>query len=193
MKRLSLLLSINLLFFNTGFSVDHLKLTAMADPVDSVLVKYTAYNLWANQQFASWLAESSEELLDMEIESSFNTIRKTLIHIWNAEYVWLKALKNEEMDEPPGKSFEGSKEALFEGLLQQSQDFHQYVSAMDRGQLNGSRMRSNGREFSVADMIHHCMNHSTYHRGQLVTMGRQAGLKNPPRTDLIYYTGLDNK
>ncbi|MFN2424735.1 MAG: DinB family protein [Cryomorphaceae bacterium] len=35
------------------------------------------------------------------------------------------------------------------------------------------------------------MNHSTYHRGQLVTMGRQAGLSTPPQTDYIFYVRKD--
>jgi len=31
------------------------------------------------------------------------------------------------------------------------------------------------------------MNHGTFHRGQLVTMGRSLGLTDPPKTDFIHY------
>ena len=38
-------------------------------------------------------------------------------------------------------------------------------------------------------MIHHCMNHSTYHRGQLITLARQLGMRaGVPSTDLLYYS-----
>ncbi|WP_315819131.1 DinB family protein [Paraflavitalea speifideaquila] len=31
------------------------------------------------------------------------------------------------------------------------------------------------------------MNHSTYHRGQVVTIGHQVGLKDAPITDYMFY------
>jgi uncharacterized damage-inducible protein DinB len=33
----------------------------------------------------------------------------------------------------------------------------------------------------------HCMNHSTYHRGQIVTMGRNLGFTDAPMTDYNFY------
>jgi uncharacterized damage-inducible protein DinB len=43
-----------------------------------------------------------------------------------------------------------------------------------------------GQAFSgpLVNLMKHVVNHSTYHRGQLVTQPRQLGLK-PPSTDLI--------
>lgn len=39
---------------------------------------------------------------------------------------------------------------------------------------------------SISEMLRHVVNHSTYHRGQIVTMLRQLG-KRPPSTDMILY------
>jgi uncharacterized damage-inducible protein DinB len=39
---------------------------------------------------------------------------------------------------------------------------------------------------SYRQMFRHVVNHSSYHRGQVVTMMRQAGVK-PPSTDLILF------
>jgi len=46
-----------------------------------------------------------------------------------------------------------------------------------------------GKEFNnpVWQLIMHCMNHSTFHRGQIVTMLRQFDVKDIPGTDLILY------
>jgi len=35
-------------------------------------------------------------------------------------------------------------------------------------------------------MMQHLVNHATYHRGQIVTMLRQLGVK-PTNTDMIFY------
>jgi uncharacterized damage-inducible protein DinB len=39
---------------------------------------------------------------------------------------------------------------------------------------------------TLADLIRHVVNHSTYHRGQLATQLRQLG-QIPPATDFIVY------
>jgi uncharacterized damage-inducible protein DinB len=155
-----------------------------------MLHKYTAYNLWANEQIANWLKDAPEDVFNQEIESSFSTIRKTLIHIWNAEYGWLNAIKNEPWGEAPGQQFEGDGQALLQGLMTASKAFHLHVSSLSPEAIESTTTNSRGTTISIGDMIQHCMNHSTYHRGQLITMGRQAGLTTPPRTDFIYYISL---
>jgi uncharacterized damage-inducible protein DinB len=37
------------------------------------------------------------------------------------------------------------------------------------------------------ELLQHCLNHSTYHRGQIVSIGHQVGLKDAPMTDYMYY------
>jgi uncharacterized damage-inducible protein DinB len=36
-------------------------------------------------------------------------------------------------------------------------------------------------------MIWHCINHQSFHRGQLVTFARQLGITDIPSTDYIVY------
>lgn len=44
-------------------------------------------------------------------------------------------------------------------------------------------------EMSLKLMVQHCTNHSTYHRGQLITLARQLGIKKEvPSTDLLYFS-----
>jgi uncharacterized damage-inducible protein DinB len=170
---------------------NELRVDSIGDDLTTMIQRYVAYNHWANQQFAEWLESASDEALNLEIESSFSSLKETVIHIWNAEYLWLQTVKNESSENAPGRNFNGSKENLLEGWLKASENFNTYVKTMTRADLLGKRPRSRGDGYtSIVDMIHHCMNHSTYHRGQLITMGRQAGLEKPPRTDFIYYVSL---
>lgn len=162
-----------------------------ADDFTAMIQRYTAYNQWANQQMADWLRTASEEQLELEIESSFSNLKETVFHIWNAEYLWLQIVKDEAYDNSPVKNFEGSKEELLNGWLVASANFENHVNTMSHEALKEERPNSRGDGITViSDMIHHCMNHSTYHRGQLITMGRQAGLVDPPRTDFIYYVRI---
>jgi uncharacterized damage-inducible protein DinB len=158
----------------------------------TLIQRYVNYNHWANEQFAQWMEAASEEDLNREIESSFSSLQETVKHIWSAEYLWLQVVKDESYEDNPAKSFEGNKEELFAGWLRASENFANYVNTISLDELQAKRARSSGEGFTaIVDMIHHCMNHSTYHRGQLITMGRQAGLPKPPRTDFIYYVGLE--
>ncbi|PYQ50925.1 MAG: damage-inducible protein DinB, partial [Acidobacteria bacterium] len=42
-------------------------------------------------------------------------------------------------------------------------------------------------EYSLGQMMQHLMNHSTYHRGQIVTMLRQLGAKGVSTDYLLYF------
>jgi uncharacterized damage-inducible protein DinB len=157
-------------------------------PLDTLSARYAHYNLWANTQMKNWLEEATTEQMNLEIESSFTSLRKTAMHIWNAEYLWLAVLKNESYEDMPANTFDGDERALLQGWLATSEAFYTYIASLSPEQLRGTRSSGADRPpLYVSDIIQHCMNHSTYHRGQLITMGRQAGLVSPPRTDFIYY------
>jgi uncharacterized damage-inducible protein DinB len=158
------------------------------DTDGGLLKNYASYNRWANERLVEWIAGASEEQFYREVESSFNTLEKTLLHLWNAEYGWLNTVRGENWGTPPGADFDGTAEELFEGFIATSKDFEEYVLGMDSDQFQEDRMLGrNGSPTSLKGIILHVFNHATYHRGQLITMGRQVGLKDPPRTDYIYY------
>lgn len=164
--------------------------------LESLLKDYASFNRWANTQMVEWLQSKPSELMEREMPSSFPTLKSTLLHIWSAEDIWLQRLKLVSPNVFLFQHFQGSTEDVFSGVLQCSAAFEAYVHAMPDAEfqqncdfklLNGTpdtRPRSY--------MIHHCMNHSTYHRGQVVTMARNFGLSDPPATDFIRYARLAN-
>ena len=50
------------------------------------LLKLAQYNLWANSTLLDWMIKAGEELADAKCESSFPTLRKTIYHIYDAEF-----------------------------------------------------------------------------------------------------------
>lgn len=159
-------------------------------PSDSILYKYVSYNQWANEKIAKWLSNLAEEVMYKEIESSFKSIAATVSHIWGAEMGWYQVIKGEPWDDSVVREFSGGTNALLESWLNTSRAFRDYILTLKGEQFRVNKKASEGREFTIEEMVHHTMNHSTYHRGQLITMGRQVGLENPPRTDYIYYIRL---
>ena len=62
--------------------------------MNHIVIDYTAYNEWANRKLSSFALKLDEKLLDTPLQSSFPTIRKTIAHIWDAQYTWLRRLHN---------------------------------------------------------------------------------------------------
>jgi uncharacterized damage-inducible protein DinB len=156
-----------------------------------LLENYTKYNLWANTKLTGFLQKLDPPLLDKELISSFKTIRQTAYHIWDAELIWYSRLKGESFTSWPSGSFTGSDNDFFKSFVEQSSKFVGFVEDKSEPHfLDSFTYRSiEGKEFtnSVADTILHCMNHSTFHRGQLVTMLRNVGYTDLASTDYISF------
>ena len=154
--------------------------------------KYARYNLWANQAIATWLLSKDQQLMGKEVKSSFPNINETLVHIWFAEHLWLQRLQNlplknvRELVNGQNTSF------IADGMIKESKLFVDYIESLTTSDLDRTICYSLIipeilEERSAWMIIHHIMNHSTYHRGQLVTMSRELGITDPPKTDFIQY------
>lgn len=156
-----------------------------------LLNDYASFNLWANTKMINWLQTKPIELMEREVPSSFPNLHLTLLHIWSAEKIWLERLQAIPPTTFLFQTFMGTATDVFEGLLAMSQQFADYVHALSESELQetlGFRLL-NGTEDSRPryQMIHHCLNHSTYHRGQIVTIARSLGIADPPATDFMQY------
>lgn len=155
-----------------------------------LLSTYVNYNLWANKRIVEMLRENSA-LIDKEVKSSFTSLRKTMYHIWGAEELWYKRLHGESLDHVPAMDFKGSFEEAEVKFIFISKLFHEFVSSKDENFFTQpcSYKDTRGNPYTHPHwwMIHHCMNHSTFHRGQLVTMLRAVGVTTIHATDMIVY------
>lgn len=156
-----------------------------------IYTSYARYNLWANRRMIEAYRKLPEDLVEKQIVSSFPSARLTFLHIWDAEFLWLNRLQGISPGTFPSKEFKGNIGDVYEQLESSSTAFLDFVENQPEeffGQMLHFKTISFGEQKQLAwQMIHHCLNHSTYHRGQLVTLGRQLGLEKLPPTDLIYY------
>ena len=146
---------------------------------------YAAYDLWANTLFVKRLDREPNELLDKEVPSSFTSLRKTLLHIRDAEHAWLCRLTGV----PP--KWPAEDDTTVGTLLKHNVLLRDHVAGLNDTKLEKiiayQDLRGNTHQNSTWQMLMHCFNHSTYHRGQLVTMMRGLGMDEVPHSDLIIY------
>lgn len=156
-----------------------------------LLKDYTKFNIWANERICRILEALPDDIIDKELKSSFSTIRKTIYHIWDAEAVWIKRLNGRSLNEGPSETFNGSFEEFKADFLGGSGKLFMYVINKDAKQIEQSLAYKNikGEPFTnkIYHIIQHVVNHSTFHRGQIVTMLRTAGITELLPTDFIAF------
>jgi uncharacterized damage-inducible protein DinB len=159
------------------------------------LKKLTQYNVWANGRIMDYIISAGEDKADMKLQSSFDTIRKTVYHIYDAETVWLVRLNNLELEYwPPSRDFDFSLVDFKDVLVNKSEELRaqldEYNTVTFHKMCSYKNTKGESYVTTIADIYQHIMNHSTYHRGQLITMLRTAGFNDVGSTDYITWKRL---
>jgi uncharacterized damage-inducible protein DinB len=144
-----------------------------------LLLSYAAYNAWANGLLLDVIRVLPEETQRKEVVSSFPSLRATLLHLMDAESMWWQRLQLQEKVTRPSETFEGDGRMLAAAIQQLDLQWLEYVTRSGEHVLEHVFHYQNTKreQFKqpVWQMLQHLFNHSTYHRGQLVTMLRQVG------------------
>ena len=154
-----------------------------------MLQQYAAYNLWAHQKLTHAILLMDENLHREKVSSSFTSLYATVLHLWNAESNWWQRMKLLEHIEDPGATFNGSMKEAIDGLLNQSALWSAFVQGASELKLHHvieyKWSHKEAIKQPLYQVIFHVFNHSTYHRGQLVTMMRNLGVTKIPKTDFM--------
>ena len=156
----------------------------------SEVLELFAYNAWANRQLFDAAAALLEDVYRRDLKSSHGGIHGTLAHIVWAEHLWLNRwLKQPNPAVAQGKDLRTAADvrARWEGI---EAERGRFLAGLSEAQLEETRTvkPSTGGEYqhTFSQMFHHAVDHSSYHRGQVVTMLRQVGVV-PPITGLIFF------
>ncbi len=157
----------------------------------TLLTSLCDYNVWANKRVVELIRSSPEDISDKLIESSFPSIRKTIYHIWDAQVIWLNRLQGISLNTWPNKEYDDVFAGYDLYFIQQSVDFHRFIQTRSDAYFETTcfykTLNGNDNQTKHWQIILHCMNHSTYHRGQIITMLRSIGSTNLISTDYIAY------
>jgi uncharacterized damage-inducible protein DinB len=159
-----------------------------------LLLQYAEYNVWANKLIIDAICQINASDLDREIVSSFPSVRATTYHTIGAELIWLQRL---ELLEHPYWFPDSFRDIFSEACIiwqNTSSDLERFVSSQRDAALTHkcefSDRKGTPYKMPVCEILQHVFNHSTYHRGQLVTMLRQLGATKIPATDFIGFVRL---
>ena len=151
-----------------------------------LLVHYARYDHWANFRFVERLQQLPDELLDRPVSSSFPSLRSTLLHIRDAENVWWGRLTGTVTTWPAESSLQIATLLPYCARLcawvEHCEEEEALARMVDYHDLRGNTCRQ-----PVWQLLMHCFNHSTQHRGQLITQMRALGIGELPANDLVVF------
>jgi len=144
------------------------------------LKRMVTYTDWANGAILDATAALDQEQLTRDLRSSFPSIRDTLLHIAESDWIWLRRWNGESPAGPPDwvAATHNEVRARWAAVMSERKAFLAPID--DAGMLRRvSYRRLDGSEHESAlwELLLHLVNHATYHRGQITTMLRQLGAR----------------
>jgi uncharacterized damage-inducible protein DinB len=152
-----------------------------------------AYNRWANAQVLDALSQLTEEQLKRNLSSSHGSVHGTLTHILAAEWVWLmrcKGVSPAALFDPADFSLDSLSAELAEVEREQKRFIDELAEQSLSTVVSYTNTKGEQWAYPLNQILQHVANHSTYHRGQVITMLRQLGA-DAVMTDFLVY--IDSK
>jgi uncharacterized damage-inducible protein DinB len=147
------------------------------------------FHYWARNRVLAAVELLTAEQYERPMGSSFSSIRDTLNHIYQAEWIWFERWNGVSPtsfpEAIPDLAALRAKWSELEGKVRA------YVDAagetgMDRV-VEYKLMSGKPGASPLWQMIAHVVNHASYHRGQVTTMLRQSGSVPAKSTDMITF------
>ena len=146
-----------------------------------------SYNLWATERITSWLMTIDQSQLYVDVGSSFGSIDRTLQHILSAQNYWYSIIIEDKVNEFDQPFKENSVAEVMSDIIKGAQKIVDDISELNEQQLI-ERIKASDSTQSRYEYIFHLVNHSSYHRGQVVSICRSLGIKDDiPVTDYDAY------
>jgi uncharacterized damage-inducible protein DinB len=148
------------------------------------------FNAWANRRLLDACAALTPEQFTRPMGSSFSSVRDTLAHILGAEWLWLERWHGRSHRSIPAAAEYADLAAIRRRWEEVERDLLAFVGELSATGLARRVAYHNtaGQPYESEqwELLAHLANHSTYHRGQVITLLRQLGAA-APSTDLIAF------
>src|SRR5205085_8926382 len=149
-----------------------------------------AYNQWANDRMLGDVRGPAATELTRDVVTRFKSSLGTIAHIYRAEWLWLQRWCKQS----PKRRLSLDDYRTLDDVERPWRDVRaeqmRFAAEIDEARLAERIAYENSQnerwEYTLARMIQHLVNHSTYHRGQVVTLLRQIG-RAARATDLLVW------
>ena len=159
------------------------------------------YDRWANNRVLQAVSTLSAEEFTRDLGGSFRSVRDTLVHIVGCEWGWLTCWKEPSPSPTFVMDFWTRHHAAFNPdafpdlaavhlkwaeVEREQVEFVNRVTNESLGQSLTKMLPVHTKQISLAHLMQHLANHSTYHRGQVALMMRQLAAE-PLATDFAIF------
>ena len=148
------------------------------------------YTIWANHRILRACATLAPDDFLRDAGGSFGSVRGTLAHVMGSEWVWLERWKGVSPERLPDESAFPNVVALRDRWT--VIEDHRRLWLLELPESDASAiiryktMQGATFEAPLWQLVQHVANHSTYHRGQVVSMLKQLGARTVS-TDLVLF------
>lgn len=144
------------------------------------------FHKWRQEKITTLLQEVDQTIFSQQLDGSFGSLYIILNHLVWAEKVWLGRVDNDELATMRSTDVAG----LLDDWGTVTQKWSQMVRQQDAEFFSKTirYFNTNGDAFenSLAEIIVHLVDHSTYHIGQMMNAVRGFGIE-PVSTNYIHY------
>src|SRR6266404_1363381 len=155
------------------------------------------FERWANNMVLQAASTLNAEEFTRDLGGSFRSVRDTLVHIVGVERGWLTCWKEPSPSSTFVKDYWTRHNALFNPnafpdlaavQLKWAEIEREQVEFVNRvtNESSGRMLPVYAKQISLAHLMQHLANHSTYHRGQVSLMMRQLAA-GPVATDFALF------
>ena len=153
-------------------------------PTEALL--HLRYSGWASRKLMDAVRALPPDDRNRPLGVSHNSILQTLGHVYWADWIWCSRVVDSTLPRPAETTWE-VLETDWPVLQRKWEDWAAGIDADGLARKVAYKgMDGNTYENEAWKLVLHVVNHATLHRGQVMAMLRQLGVK-PPATDLLYY------
>jgi uncharacterized damage-inducible protein DinB len=153
-----------------------------------VLRKYFAYGDWCNAQLLDLAAPLDAAALDRDCGMGLGTLRKTVLHIADAEAWWLRnwTVGPHAFDRAPLTTSIAELRGRWAEILPQRNQFIASLDEKSAQRVATALIGPLSIQLPVVESMLQLCGHGTHHRAQAVNMLRHSGVKAPPSDYVVW-------
>ncbi|HEX9941746.1 MAG TPA: DinB family protein [Thermoanaerobaculia bacterium] len=148
------------------------------------------YMLWADRLMLKAVRGVRPEDLARDAGISFGSLFGTMAHMLGSQRVWLSRFSGKQFGQLPVLQDFSNLYTWITCWEETAAGIEAFLASLTDEQLAADLTWTNSRGESFTrplwQPVLHLVNHTTYHRGQVVSLLRQMGYE-APSTDLVYY------
>ncbi len=158
--------------------------------LDDIRTLYS-YNWWATHLLLEASRPLSASAFTRDLRTSHGSLRGTLVHTLWAEWIWLQRWRGTSPKQMFRQDQFPDVDAIEARWAEVERDRGDFIAGLTDehllARISYENLEGQRWEYALGHMMQHVVNHSTYHRGQVVTLLRQLGQRSPATDFLVFF------